>query len=179
MSGMMKAVYQGESLQADRGSSMFTRVVGRSAVGVIVAALAIASLNVAAFAAPTPTTGGHTYGQGASGVQAGRENESGHGPNQYWAPSRVTNVQPCAYGQSAFLDPNSGDPMMSASPPSPYNTIGAYTAGGPTLLSFFGYGNASLSSWWMSPAGQSAMRMGLNPLTNPCGTPANFLPDGW
>ena len=158
---------------------MVTSMIGRSAAGVIVAALAIASLCVAAVAAPTPNTVGHTYGQGASGAQAGERNETRHNPNQYWAPSRVTNVQPCAYTQPGFLDPN-GDPMMSASAPSPFNTVGAmYAAGGPTLLSFFGYGNASLSSWWMSPAGQYAAAMGINPLVNPCGTPANFLPDGW
>jgi len=154
---------------------MVKSMIGRSAVGVI-AVLATLSFTVAAFAAPTPVTASHGNGQSVSPAGVGHESSTVHGPNQYYGPSRFNNVQPCASNQSAFLDPYA-DPMMSATAPSPYNTIGGmYGAGGPTLLSFFGYGNASLSSWWMSPAGQYAAQMGMNPLNNPCATPAMFLP---
>ncbi|MBV8460639.1 MAG: hypothetical protein JOZ28_07210 [Candidatus Eremiobacteraeota bacterium] len=152
---------------------MVTRIIGRSAAGVV-AVLATLSLGIVAFAAPTPVTAGHS-GQSVSPAEVGHQSSTLHSSNQYYAPSRFTNEQPCASNQSAFLDPY-GDPMMSATAPSPYNTIGALSAGGPSLLSFFGYGNASLSSWWMSPAGQYAAQMGMNPLNSPCANPAMFLP---
>lgn len=156
---------------------MASRIIGRGAAG-IVAVLAVASLHVAALAAPTPVTGGHTFNQGVSGPGLGRQPESARAQNEF-AHSRVMNVQPCGYGQPGLIDTN-GDLMMSAAAPSPYNTVGAmYAGGGPTLLSFFGYGNASLSSWWMSPAGQIAAQMGLSPLASQCGSFANFVPEGW
>lgn len=156
---------------------MVSSMLGRTAAG-IVAALAIASLNVAAVAAPTPVTGGHTFGQGTSGPGTGREQQYGRPQNQNLVPAHLTNAQTCGYAQPGLIDTN-GDLMMAAAPPSPYNTVGSLYAGGPTLLSFFGYGNASLSSWWMSPAGQIAAQMGLSPLASGCGSPAMFLPDGW
>ena len=149
-------------------------MIGRSAAGVV-AVLATLSMSIAALAAPTPVTG-HGYGQPVSPAETGHQSQTVHGPNQFYAPARITGAQPCAGNQSALLDP-SGDPMMAATAPSPYNTIGSlYGPNGPTLLSFFGYGNASLSSWWMSPAGQYAAQMGMSPLSNPCANPAFFLP---